>query len=69
MWRIHKNDPDPFPSDPHAHNVESGLKLDLSNGRLWFGTRDTEKSITRKHLIAIRDAAAAMGFALPALMV
>jgi hypothetical protein len=30
IWRIHKNDPDPFPSNPHAHNIESDLKLDLS---------------------------------------
>ncbi len=41
VWAIHKSDADPFPSNPHAHNMESGLKLDLSNGRLWFGTRDT----------------------------
>ena len=29
LWRVHKNDADPFPSDPHAHNVESGLALHL----------------------------------------
>jgi len=65
IWRIHKYDPDPFPSNPHAHNVESGLKLDLSNGRLWLGRRDTQKSIDRKDLLAIREAAEAKGFTLP----
>jgi hypothetical protein len=23
VWRIHRNDADPFPSNPHAHNLES----------------------------------------------
>ena len=69
VWRSHKNDADPFPSDPHAHNVESGLKLDLSSGRLWCGTRDTRNSISRKHLIAIRNFAEQNGFVLPALVV
>jgi hypothetical protein len=55
IWRIHKNDEDPFPSNPHAHNVESGLKLDLSNGRLYFNRRDTQKSISRKDLIDLRS--------------
>jgi len=31
IWDIHLNDADPFPSNPHAHNVQTGVKLDLSN--------------------------------------
>lgn len=55
IWRIHKNDSDPFPSNPHAHNVESGLKLDLTNGKLYYKNTDTGKSISKKDLLAIRD--------------
>lgn len=54
IWRIHKNDVDPFPSSPHAHNVESGLVLDLSSGKLYFGRRDTGKSVSRKDLLELR---------------
>lgn len=55
IWRIHKNDDDPFPSNPHAHNLESRLKLDLSNGNLYYKRRDTGKTISRKDLLAIRS--------------
>ncbi|HOT73346.1 MAG TPA: hypothetical protein PLX18_08290 [Anaerohalosphaeraceae bacterium] len=54
VWRIYKNDSDPFPSNPHAHNIESGLKLDLSNGRLYYRNTDTGKSISKRDLLAIR---------------
>ena len=48
IWRIYKNDGDPFPSNPHAHNVESGLKLDLSNGKLFYRRKDTGKKLLKK---------------------
>lgn len=67
VWRINKNDVDPFPSNPHAHNVESGLKLDLSNGNLYFMRRFTEKTIAQKHLLAIRTQAEQKGVKLPSL--
>jgi len=35
IWVVHKNDADPFPSDPHAHNYEQRLKLHLGNGDLY----------------------------------
>jgi len=38
-WIVHKSDVDPFPSQPHAHNYEVGLKLHLGNGGLYNGTR------------------------------
>jgi hypothetical protein len=69
IWRIHKNDADPFPSNPHAHNVESGLKLDLSTGALYFRARPTGQNIARRHLDFIRTQAAARGVSLPALAV
>jgi hypothetical protein len=55
IWRIHKNNDDPFPSNPHAHNLESRLKLDLSNGKLYYKRRDTGKAISSKDLLAIRS--------------
>jgi len=67
VWRINKNDADPFPSNPHAHNVESGLKLDLSNGNLYLMGKFTEKTIAQKHLLAIRTQAEQKGVKLPAL--
>jgi len=65
IWRIHKNDADPFPSNPHAHNLESGLKLDLSTGELYLGRRSSGTSIARKHLDFIRAQASARNVALP----
>lgn len=67
VWRIHQSDPDPFPSKPHVHNLESGLKLDLSNGRLYCGTHDTGRAINAKRLAAIRDIATSRGVSLPPL--
>lgn len=54
VWRIYKNDHDPFPSNPHAHNIESGLKLDLSNGELYYKRKNTGKKISKKNLSFIR---------------
>jgi hypothetical protein len=48
VWRIHRNDADPFPSHLHAHNVESGLKLDLTTGNLYLGTQFTKRRSTEK---------------------
>lgn len=67
IWRLHKNDADPFPSNPHAHNLESGLKLDLSSGGLYLGTRDTGKKVSKKDLDFIRTQAALKNITLPPL--
>ncbi|HXR47003.1 MAG TPA: hypothetical protein VN784_06130 [Candidatus Limnocylindrales bacterium] len=66
IWRIHKSDADPFPSNPHAHNLESGLKLDLSTGNLYFGKR-LQSKISKKHLSFIREEAESKRIALPPL--
>jgi len=54
IWEIHKNDDDPKPSNPHAHNRESGYKLDLSNGNLFKKTKYIG-SIRKKKLLLIRN--------------
>jgi len=53
-WRIHKNDPDPFPSLPHAHNLYDNVKLDLRNGKLYRG-RKYLGQLHRKDLIEFRS--------------
>ena len=48
QWVVHKNDPDPFPSDPHAHNYEADLKLHLGNGELYNGSKCVGKIPAKK---------------------
>lgn len=56
-WVIHKYDADPFPSNPHAHQLDNNLKLDLSNGKC-YKKKKLVDTFRRKDLIAIREAAA-----------
>jgi len=67
IWRVHNNDLDPFPSKPHAHNIESGLKLHLGSGGLYFGSKDTGNRISTKNLCFIRDELRRSGIELPPL--
>jgi len=53
IWEIHKYDPDPFPSNPHAHLQGLGYKLHLGTGEL-FEKRKLIGSVTKKNLKAIR---------------
>lgn len=53
-WIIHKNDADPFPSSPHAHNYEARLKLHMGNGDLYHGT-DKVGTVKRKDFINLRN--------------
>lgn len=56
IWVIHKNDKDPLPSNPHAHNKETGYKLHLGNGDLYTSkNKPLDRKISKKHLIDIRD--------------
>lgn len=54
IWEVHKTDKDPFPSNPHAHNLESKYKVDLSNGDLY---RKTVKigNMRRKDFLLLRE--------------
>ncbi len=56
VWYMHKNDKDPFPSNPHAHQLEDNLKLDLSNGKL-FRKRTCVKQLKKKDLLILRELA------------
>lgn len=53
IWRVHKSDPDPYPSNPHAHCVDGsawlkGCKLHLGNRQLYRGTASLNRKLKRK---------------------
>ena len=54
IWVIHKYDPDPFPSNPHAHDIQNNIKLDLSNGNC-YRVRQYIYTIKKKDLLIIRQ--------------
>jgi len=56
IWVIHLNDKDPFPSNPHAHQLDNNLKLDLSNGKCYKSKKFIYK-INKKDLLIIRKEA------------
>ena len=64
IWIIHKYDADPFPSNPHAHLIESGIKLDLSNGNC-FNKKELVYTLKEKDLLFIRQKAEEKKFELP----
>ena len=55
LWRVHKNDADPWPSNPHAHNYDAGLTLHLGTGELFDANRKSVGNIGAKKLAAIRE--------------
>jgi len=55
IWRVHKNDADPFPSVPHAHNYESGVVLHLGSGEMFNKNRQSIGSIGCKKLLQVRS--------------
>lgn len=56
IWIIHKYDPDPFPSNPHAHLIDSNIKLDLSTGDCYKKSKKVY-SLKKKDLMKIRKEA------------
>lgn len=67
IWVIHRYDVDPFPSNPHAHQLESNIKLDLSSGKC-FIRKQYVHTIKKKDLIYIRGEASKV-YELPPLLV
>jgi hypothetical protein len=56
IWLIHKYDKDPFPSSPHAHQVDNNIKLDLSNGKC-YKVRKHVHTLNKKQLLDFREKA------------
>lgn len=52
-WVVHKNDVDPFPSSPHAHEYELNVKLDLSTGKM-YKKKDTVGKLHKNDLKRLR---------------
>lgn len=54
VWQVHKSDPDPFPSDFHAHYYDAGEVLDLYTGAIYKNKgRDKSAMLTEKKYKAI----------------
>jgi hypothetical protein len=53
IWTVHKNDADPFPSNPHAHNYSDRLKLHLGTGFL-YRKKEQVGRISNKNLVKLR---------------
>ena len=66
QWRIHQNDADPFPSNPHAVRLGDGMKLDLSNGCL-YRKKQCLGRIKYKHLLLIHQKAKEKYITMPSL--
>ncbi|PZU78192.1 MAG: hypothetical protein DI546_04330 [Rhizobium sp.] len=64
-WEIHRYDADPWPSNPHAHNYASRLKMHLGTGELFDKNRQSKGKIAAKKLAAIREQLTAAGITLP----
>jgi hypothetical protein len=58
-WIIHQYDSDPFPSVPHAHQLENNIKLDLSNGKC-YKKKVYVYTISTKDFRLIREKASAV---------
>ena len=65
-WAIYKNDPDPFPSDPHAHNLDRNMKLDFRNGDLYKNNKVVDR-LSKKDLIKFRSTPELSSIQLPAI--
>lgn len=61
---IHKNDADPWPSNPHGHIYDQNLKIDLSNGKCYRKRKYVDK-LHEKKLFQIRKICVQKGITLP----
>lgn len=59
-WRIHKNDLDPFPSNPHAHEYENNWKLHLGTGEI-FVKKKLKGKLNKKDFQRLRTSAIQKG--------
>lgn len=66
MWRVYKYEKDPFPSNPHAYELQDCLKLNLSNGVI-YKFKQTVGKIKTKELMEVREALEGRGVSLPTL--
>src|ERR1700723_1004000 len=58
IWRVHKSDPDPFPSKPHAHCIAGakrfvGCKLHLGTAELYRGREALGRFLDKKQFVRL----------------
>jgi hypothetical protein len=57
IWRIYKNDPDPFPSNPHAHCIGGeryiGCKLHLGTGELFRNSQSLKRRLDNNQFMRL----------------
>jgi hypothetical protein len=58
IWRVHKSDPDPFPSKPHAHCIAGarrfvGCKLHLGTAELYKGREALGRFLDRRQFLRL----------------
>jgi hypothetical protein len=56
IYVIHPNDPDPLPSSPHAHILDSPYEVDMNTGEIFDKTKSTGANVGKKTLAALRNA-------------
>jgi hypothetical protein len=66
IWVVHKNDKDPFPSNPHAHQIDNRFKMHLGNGKIYLKRKEISQ-LRKKEFLAVREKLGDRGIALPAL--
>jgi hypothetical protein len=52
-WRFNRYDADNWPSQPHGHHLETGEKLNITNGEVWKNRKHKSRRITTKELETI----------------
>ncbi len=55
IWTVHKTDPDPFPSKPHAKDYDRRVKLHLGTGEIFDRERRHVGKLKYSTLMDIRD--------------
>ena len=55
VWRLHKNDADPWPSTCHAHNYDTGEVIDLTNGNIYSKNRTFSRTLKPKKLSELKE--------------
>jgi hypothetical protein len=70
VWEILRNDKDPHPSNPHAHNEIEDITMDLSNGKLYHDGEYVSQ-LRKKDVVNFRNRIAEKypGMELPALKI
>ena len=61
IWVFHKSDPDPFPSSPHGHRVDSNERLNPYTGEVYV-EKQVKRRLKQKQLAFIQKDLLVHGF-------